>query len=62
MKSKKEKRFKIDSIPAEVQKVWVVEMYCKNYRTGVGSELLQECREIMKKYPQYFPKEKVISK
>ena len=58
MKNKKVK-VGIEDVPPEVQKVWAVEMYCQSLRTGVGSQLYNECIEIIKKYPEWFPEKKI---
>lgn len=47
----------LKDVPPEVQKVWAVQHYCQSLKTGVGSELYNECIEIIKKNPKWFPKE-----
>lgn len=55
VKVNKGKEYKLEDVPADVFKVWAVQWYCKQHNTGVGSKLYNECIEIMKKHPDYFP-------
>lgn len=43
---------RINNVPIDVWKVWII-----NYiNQPIGSELYQECIEIINKYPEYFKK------
>lgn len=49
------KTFRIEDVPTEVQKVWVLQHFCEMYKTGVGSKLWNECQDTINKYPEWFP-------
>ncbi|HRP33527.1 MAG TPA: hypothetical protein PKV73_16640 [Agriterribacter sp.] len=53
--SKDNKGFRLEDVPMDVQKVWVIQHYCETYKTGVGSELYNECQRIINAYPEWFP-------